>query len=76
MSNDDDRQRRGMTVHVKNNDVNKALRRLKKIMQQEGIFQELRRREFFEQPSAKRKREKAQAVKRWKKKKAEIDRKM
>lgn len=61
----------GLTVRVKNNDVNKAMRKLKKLMQQEGIFQELRRREYYEKPTTKRKREKAQAVKRWKKKQAE-----
>lgn len=62
---------RGLTVKVKNNDVNKAMRKLKKLMQQEGIFQELRKREYYEKPTTKRKREKAQAVKRWKKKQAE-----
>lgn len=64
--------KRGLTVRVKNNDVNKALRKLKKLMQQEGIFQELRKRESYEPPSLRKKREKAQAVKRWKKKQAEI----
>ena len=41
-------------------------------MQQEGIFQELRKREYYEQPSLRRKREQAQAVKRWQKKQAEL----
>lgn len=73
MSQDNEFRGRGLTVQVKNNDVNKALRKLKKLLQQEGVFQELRQREYFEQPSAKRKREKAQAVKRWKKKQAEFN---
>jgi small subunit ribosomal protein S21 len=73
MSYDNEEQfKRGMTVRVKNNDVNKALRKLKKLMQQEGIFQELRKREAYEQPALRRKREKAQAVKRWRKKQAEL----
>lgn len=67
----DDSFGRGLTVRVKNNDVNKAMRKLKKLMQQEGIFQELRKREYYEKPTTKRKREKAQAIKRWKKKQAE-----
>ncbi len=67
--NDDDRQ--GLYVRVKNNDVNKALRKLKKMIAAEGIMQELRKREFYEPPSIRKKREKAQAVKRWKKKQAE-----
>lgn len=68
----DDQVKRGLNVKVKNNDVNRALKKLKKLMQQEGIFQELRKRESFEKPSLKRKREKAQAVKRWQKKQAEM----
>lgn len=74
MSYDNDEiVKRGLTVRVKNNDVNKAMRKLKKLMQQEGVFQELRKREYYEPPSLKRKREKAQAVKRWKKKQAELN---
>lgn len=70
--NNEEYFKRGLTVKVKNNDVNKALRKLKKLMQQEGIFQELRKREHYEPPSLQKKREKAQAVKRWKKKQAEL----
>lgn len=61
----------GMFVKVKNNDVNKAMRKLKKMMTAEGIFQELREREYYEPPSLKRKREQAQARKRWQRKMAE-----
>jgi small subunit ribosomal protein S21 len=68
----DDNERQGLYVKVKNNDVNKAMRKLKKMMTAEGIFQELRKREFYEPPSIRKKREKAQAVKRWKKKQEEI----
>jgi len=63
---------RGIEVRVKNNDVNKALRKLKKLMQSEGIFQELRQREYYEKPSLARKRKKAQAKKRWQKKQEEL----
>lgn len=63
---------RGLEVRVKNNDVNKALRKLKKLMQMEGIFQELRDREYYEKPSLARKRKKAQAKKRWQKKQEEM----
>ena len=42
----DDFFKRGLTVRVKNNDVNKALKKLKKLMHQEGNFQELRKREY------------------------------
>ena len=57
----------GTKIYVKNNDINRALRKLKKMMQQEKIFQEIRDREYFEKPSLKRKKARASAVKRWKK---------
>lgn len=72
MSDNTDWESRGCYVRVKNNDVNRALRKLKKIMTNEGIFQELRKREFYESPSMRRKRERAQARKRWLKKQEEI----
>ncbi|HET9689330.1 MAG TPA: 30S ribosomal protein S21, partial [Pseudolabrys sp.] len=37
-----------MQVFVRNNDVDQALRILKKKMQREGIFRELKRRRFYE----------------------------
>ena len=65
-------KQRGFFVEVHNNDVNKALRKMKKMLQQDGIFQTLRERERFEQPSAKRKKAKARAQKRWQKKLKEL----
>jgi small subunit ribosomal protein S21 len=62
----------GLSVVVKNNDVNKALRKLKKKIQNEGLFQDLRKRECFEKPSILKKRSKAMAVKRWQKKAKEL----
>lgn len=67
----EEREPRGLYVKVKNNDVNKAMRKLKKMITAEGLMQELRAREFYEPPSVKRKREKAQARKRWLKKVSE-----
>ena len=61
----------GTLVIVKNNDVNRAMRKLKKTMQQEKIIKEYRERQYFEKPSLKRKRAKATAEKRWKKKLAQ-----
>lgn len=57
----------GNAILVKNNDIGRALRKLKKKMQVEKIFQELKMRESFEKPSLKRKRKRAAAVKRWQK---------
>jgi len=64
----EDIKQKGTLVEVHNNDINKAMRKLKKVVQAEGIFQTLRDRERFEKPSVKRKKEMARAVKRWQKK--------
>jgi len=45
-----------------------ALRRFKRSCEKAGLLTELRRREFFEKPTAERKRKQAAAVKRYKKK--------
>ena len=52
----------GVEVHVRDNDVDQALRALKKKMQREGIFREMTMRRSYENPSEKRAREKAEAV--------------
>ena len=52
---------RGLTVEVRNGDVNKALRRFKKMVQEDGILQEVRGREFYEKPSIVKNRKKKQA---------------
>lgn len=51
----------GLSVEVRNNDVNKALRRFKKKMQEDGKLQTLREKEYYEKPSSARKRAKAAA---------------
>lgn len=58
---------RGTRVDVRDNNMGQAMRRLKKLLQSEGVFQEMREREAFEKPSIKRKKAKAAAKKRWKK---------
>ena len=53
-----------MQVLVRDNNVDQALRALKKKMQREGVFREMKLRNFYEKPSEKRAREKADAVRR------------
>jgi small subunit ribosomal protein S21 len=53
-----------LQVLVRENNVDQALRVLKKRMQREGIFREMKLRSFYEKPSEKRVREKAEAVRR------------
>ena len=68
----EDLRQKGTLVEVINNDVTKALRKLKKVVQAEGIFQTLRERERYEKPSVKRKKQQARAVKRWQKKQRDL----
>jgi small subunit ribosomal protein S21 len=56
-----------MQVFVRDNDINAALRVLKKKMQREGTFREMKRRRSYEKPSERRAREKAEAVRRTRK---------
>jgi small subunit ribosomal protein S21 len=51
-------------VLVRDNNVDQALKALKKKMQREGIFREMKLRRHFEKPSERRAREAAEAVRR------------
>jgi len=51
-------------VLVRDNNVDQALRVLKKKMQREGVFREMKLRGRYEKPSEKRVREKAEAIRR------------
>ena len=53
-----------MRVEVRNNNVEKAIRVLKKKLQQEGIFNELREREAFMSRGEKKRKAKAAAIRR------------
>ena len=65
-----------MQVTVRDNNVDQALKILKKKMQREGVFREMRQRSAYEKPSERRVREKAEAIRRYRKmqrKKAQRD---
>ena len=51
-------------VTVRDNNVDQALRALKKKLQREGVYREMKLRRHFEKPSEKKKRERAEAVRR------------
>ncbi|MGB3244592.1 MAG: 30S ribosomal protein S21 [Sulfitobacter sp.] len=53
-----------MQVSVRDNNVDQALRALKKKLQREGVFREMKLKEHFEKPSETRVRKKAEAVRR------------
>jgi small subunit ribosomal protein S21 len=52
-----------MIVEVKQNDVEFALRLLKKKVQKSGMLRELRRRRHYEKPSERRRRQKREGIK-------------
>ena len=65
-----------MQIIVRDNNIDQALKALKKKMQREGIFREMKRRSFYEKPSERANREKSDAVRRQRKlarKKAQRD---
>jgi small subunit ribosomal protein S21 len=51
-------------IFVRDNNVDQALKALKKKMQREGSFREMKRHVHYEKPSEKRARQKAEAVRR------------
>lgn len=53
-----------MQVSVRDNNVDQALKVLKKKMQREGVFREMKLRRSYEKPSERRAREKSEAVRR------------
>ena len=54
-------------VNVKDNNVEQAIRALKKKMQREGMYREMKKRRAYEKPSEKKAREKAESARRWRK---------
>ena len=57
-----------MEIHVIDNNVDKAIKVLKRKLQQEGLFREMKQRKFYEKPSVKRKRKEKEAQRRLRKK--------
>ena len=57
----------GMTITVWNDDINGALRKLKKVLERDNRQKDIARHEYHEKPSLKRKRQKDAAKSRWKK---------
>lgn len=62
-----DRKTKGLEVFVQNNNVDKALRKLKKKVADDGILEAYAERQFYEKPSEKRKKAEASSKARHKK---------
>jgi small subunit ribosomal protein S21 len=63
-----DREKAGLTVQVRNNDINGALRVLKKRLQTEGVLNEIRERKAFRSKGEKKRLAAAAGRRRWMKK--------
>jgi small subunit ribosomal protein S21 len=50
-----------LEIKVYENDIEKALKNLKRQLQKEGLFKEIRRRGYYEKPSVKKKRKQREA---------------
>jgi small subunit ribosomal protein S21 len=59
-----EQEERRVQVLVRDNNVDQALKALKKKMQREGIFREMKLRGHYEKPSEKKARERAEAIRR------------
>ena len=57
----DSRKGQNMEIKVYNNDIEKALKALKRKLQKEHLFKELKERTFYEKPSDKKKRKQKEA---------------
>ena len=53
-----------MLVQVRDNNVDQALKALKKKMQREGVFREMKLKQHYEKPSERRARERAEGIRR------------
>ncbi len=56
-----------VSVSVRDNNIEQALRALKKKMQREGLFREMKMRKHFEKPSERKAREQAESIRRCRK---------
>lgn len=59
---------KGCSVIVQNDQVDKALRKFKKKIQESGLLEEIKSRQHYEKPTTERKRKKGAAQARWRKK--------
>lgn len=65
--------KKGLSVTVRGNDLESAIRLLRKRCNQEGMPRDMRKIEYYEKPKWARKRKKAEARKRWRRKQQEMN---
>ena len=57
-----------ISVKVEGSNINQAIKKLKKKMEREGFFREIKKRRFYEKPSEKRRRQQMESLRRLRKK--------
>ena len=62
-----------INVTVRNNNLEQAMRVLKRKVQKEGIVKELRERQYYKKPSEIKQEKKKEAIKNWKKKQKKLE---
>ena len=63
-----------ITIQVRNGNVEQALRVMKKKLQKNGVLKELKARQYFEKPSAKKRRKKKEGIANYRKKMKKLER--
>jgi len=63
-----------MELKVVDGNLTKAMRLMKRKLQQEGLFREMKKRRFYEKPSAKRKRKQKESMQRERKRQRKLNR--
>ncbi len=63
-----------MELKVVDGNLAKAMRVMKRKLQQEGVFREIKKRRYYEKPSAKRKRKQKESLQRERKRQRKLDR--
>ena len=62
-----------ITIQVRNGNVEKAMRVLKKKLQKDGLMKELKLRQYYRKPSEIKREQKKQGIKNYKKKMAKLE---
>ena len=68
-------EKRGLYVEVRDNNITKAWRKFKRLVQEDGVLDVYKEKQHYEKASDRRRKERAMAKARWKKKEREIENK-
>ena len=68
-----EKQKRGLYVEVRDNNITKAWRKFKRLVQEDGVLDVYKEKQHYEKASDRRRKERAMAKARWKKKERELE---